>query len=54
MKLYYLGAFEHPLVAQVFCIIDADIERLPDLQAQVEKLRQENKILRANFVQLIN
>ncbi len=54
MKLYYLGAFEHPLVVQLFYIIDADIERIRDLQAQVEKLRQENKILRANCVQLIN
>ena len=49
MKLYYLGAFEHPLVAQVFYILDADIERLRDLQAQVERLRQENKVLRAEY-----
>jgi hypothetical protein len=49
IRLFYLGCFEHPLVAQVFYIIDADIERLRDLQAQVERLRQENKILRAEY-----
>ena len=54
IKLYYLGCFEHPLVAQLFYIIDADIERLRDLQAEIKRLRARNKQLRAEYVQLIN
>jgi hypothetical protein len=54
IRLYYLGCFEHPLVTQVFYIIDADIEKIRDLQAQVERLRAGNKILRAKYVQLLN
>jgi hypothetical protein len=41
MKLYNLGEFEHPVVAQLFYILDADIEKVRDLQAQVVKLRAE-------------
>ncbi len=49
IRLFYLGCFEHPLVAQVLYIIDADadIEKIRDLQAQVVKLR-------AGYVQLLD
>ena len=54
IRLFYLGYFEYPLIAQVFYILDAEIEKVRDLEAQLEKLQAENKALRANYVQILD
>ncbi len=41
IKLYYIGCFEHPLVAQLFYILDAEVEKCRELEDEYKRLRAE-------------